>query len=136
MRVAAILGIFLMLAAGAVFAQDPTSETRVPPRVDYSPTALRHILSSDIDEPLPRGNVHWRFGVVDFKAFGQPFRVAYLPFLAPLPGSELGTTRQLVDPFALTSTQFPDPPRAYSQRRAHQRLERELRDSQTYAGLR
>ena len=127
MRVAAGL-LLLLWSAGSCLGQETgATSTTAPVNPDYSPQALRSILFAEAPHPVPRGNVRWHIGSVDFTLFGEPFRITFIPFLPALPGSGLGTTRQMIDPFALTNTPFPYVPNSRERRRAHQKLERELR---------
>ena len=73
---------------------------------DYSrENLLRLFAQHEIDlPPRPSARVQWHIGYVDFRALGMNWRVAYLPIMAPLPGTRMNETGRLPDPFALTNT--------------------------------
>jgi hypothetical protein len=87
---------------------------------DYSPDALRHVLTaSDDDRPPSPHSVHWGFGGVEFRAFNMNWRVMFLPFNAPFSGSVRGPDPSSMwpDPFALTGATFAETPRTWQDKR-------------------
>lgn len=105
-----------LLVAGAALAQ--TADGRQPPAPDYSREKLREIFSHTEEAPNRASNIEFTPGAVFFKALGMRWRINYLPFLAPLPGSVRTTTGYNVDPFALTGTEIAQTPRTFATRRA------------------
>jgi hypothetical protein len=98
------------------------------PRPDYSKdNLLRLFAGEERPEPPPRFEFHP--GWIDFRLFGQRFR--FSPLLGALPGSELGTTKQWPDPFALTGAEIAQTPETFVRRREVnaelRRLERRIR---------
>ena len=100
-----IVVFLLIVVAAAAHAQ-----TSTPP--DYSADHLRQIFATTPagDEPLPQRNVHFGFGTVEFRALGMDWRIGFLPFLAPLPGSVPGTTNHMPDAFSLNHLVIPGAP--------------------------
>src|ERR1700690_2984559 len=95
-----VLGIALLLtAATAVYAQQdpPVTPVQIPP----SP-ALQivpdHFADSRVDVELGSVRLFSRSGRYTF---------AYLPVLAPLPGTAFGPSREMPNVFALTGTLIP-----------------------------
>ena len=102
----AIIPLLIILAAGMARAQ--TTTTTAP---DYSPDHLRQIFSTTPSEDLvPPRNVHFGFGTVEFRALGMQWRIGFLPFLAPFPGSVPGTTNHMPDAFSLNHLIIPGAP--------------------------
>lgn len=101
------------------------------PKPDYSPDALRHILSYSEDHPPVQGNVHWTIGGVEFRAFGMNWRIGFLPFAMPLSGSVRGSDPSSMwpDPFALTNTKIAETPRTWRDNRALSRERRRIEKS-------
>ena len=116
MRTAPI-ALAALLLAGAALAQT-TTDGRQPPPPDYSREKLREIFSHTEAPPTHDSNFQFTAGAIFFKALGMRWRINYLPFLAPLPGSFRTTTGYNVDPFALTGTEIAQTPRTFATRRA------------------
>src|SRR5260370_25302109 len=94
------------LVAGVVLAQDALKSQPTP---DYSrPTLMRIFVT---DEQIAQPRFDFDVGQVTYRRHGLNLILGYLPFLAPLPGSVPTTTRQAVDPFALTHTEYATPVR-------------------------
>ena len=106
-----------LLVAGAALAQETVDGRQTPPP-DYSREKLREILSHTEEAPNRPGNTEFTPGAVFFTALGMRWRINYLPFRAPLPGSVRYTTGYNVDPFALTGTEIAQTPRTFAARRA------------------
>lgn len=107
--------VFLLLLTVPLWAQEdpPPEGTR-----DFSRGTLLRLFSEDEDPPSREGNVQWSFGAVEFKAAGMRWKIGYLPFMVPLPGSLMTTTGwNLPDPFLLTNTEFATMPRNFRDRR-------------------
>jgi len=121
----AIIALLITIVAGAARAQ---SAPQPPAAPDYSPEHLRQIFTSDDQEPQPQRNFRIGLGVVEFHALGMDWRVGFLPFLAPLPGSVPGTTNVLPDAFSLNHVIFPgalpDIERSADERRELRRIAR------------
>ena len=110
------IALAVFLAAGAAFGQ--SGDSQQPPPVDYSRDKLREIFSKTEQAPNRPGNIEFTPGAILFKALGMRWRINFLPFLAPLPGSFRTTTGYNVDPFALTGTELAQTPRTFAARRA------------------
>lgn len=123
MACAALVLTFAAAAAGA--QQEPPATSTAPPPVDYSREKLTRIFSNII-EPPPKvePRVKWGLGYVEFKALNMRWRIAVLPFLAPLPGSVRRTSPTIFDPFEMTGTVIPYTPRTWNDKR---NLSKELR---------
>lgn len=63
--------------------------------------------------PQPRVEVD--FGMVQIHTHNANYRIAYLPFLAPLPYSYPRTTQEIPNALVLTGTQIPLRPHTASQ---------------------
>ena len=102
------------------------------PKPDYSPEALRHILTaSDEERPKTQPVVRWGVGSVEFRAFGMDWRILYLPIAMPFSGSVRGSNPSSMwpDPFALTGTEFATTPRTFNDRREVSRERRRIEKS-------
>ena len=123
--------VTLLLLSTPALAQESTATPPAGAAPDYSSQALWRVMETHDVVAKADPVVKWGFGSAEFRAFDMDWRLLFLPFLAPLPGSVMGTTRQTVDPFALTGVQMPYTPRTWSERREiskeHARIERELR---------
>jgi len=112
------LALAILLAFAAAAPAQTVDDGRQAPPPDYSREKLREIFSHTEEPPNPTGNLEFTAGAVFFKALGMRWRINYLPFLAPLPGSFRTTTGYNVDPFALTGTEIAQTPRTFAARRA------------------
>lgn len=126
-RVAVILSSLLFTVAA--FGQDESASTTPAP--DYSrDTLVRLFAEIEIEERESR--IQHSFGRVDFRALGMRWRVGYLPFFMPLPGSQPWVNgERWPDPFRLTGTEIASPPRTWKQTRDMsaelRRIERKVR---------
>ena len=124
------LHIFLLLAvATAVGAQEN------PPPADFSREKLIEIFANDPQREEAEPRIKHSIGMTEFRAFGMRWRVGYLPFFAPLPGSQPWIHRdRWPDPFLLTGTEFASSPRTWRQSRNMsaelRRIERKLKEKQ------
>jgi hypothetical protein len=124
MRAALLASLVLTTAA---FGQDAAKR-------DYSPDALRHVLTATDDRPPSPQTVHWGFGSVEFRAFNMNWRIMYLPFNMPFSGSVRGSDPSSMwpDPFALNHAQFAETPRTWQDNREisseRKRIEKSMRD--------
>lgn len=132
--VAALLACALTAATGAAQSESLRISSSSSPRPpDYSREALLRIVGN-IVEPPPRleSRVQFHAGYVEFKALNMRWRVAYLPFLAPLPGSYRRTNATIPDGFSMTGTEIAQTPRTWRDHRAMskemQRIERTERE--------
>jgi hypothetical protein len=106
--------LFVLLLASPILAQETA-----PSAPDYSKDTLLRLFAEGEERPERERNVKWSFGRVEFKALGMRWRIGYLPFLVPLPGSYMDTTGWgLPDPFLLTGTEIATTPRTFRDRRA------------------
>ena len=80
----------VLLVSGAALAQTADGRQTSPP--DYSREKLREIFSHTVEPPAHESNFEITPGAVLFKALGMRWRINFLPFLAPLPGSFRTTT--------------------------------------------
>ncbi|HJQ36177.1 MAG TPA: hypothetical protein VKB93_03470 [Thermoanaerobaculia bacterium] len=89
-----------------------------PPHIDASPERLRKFVASIPEPPPPRPHkLTFRFGAIEFRAFGTRWRISYLPGLTPLAGTRMTTTREWPDAFALTNTAIATTPRSWHTQR-------------------
>lgn len=88
----------LTLMATAVLADDA-------PRPDFSRDTMLTFTREVLRERAAE-RVEIDFGAIDVYNFGTHFKLLWLPFLAPLPGTKLNQTANLPDPFALTNTRI------------------------------
>jgi hypothetical protein len=128
----AVLILTLVLLPGALAAQDE----RAPETPDYSKERLLHILSAEIEREEVEPRVQFHVGAIDFRAAGARWRIGYLPFMVPLPGSMPWVNEyRYADPFLLTNTEIASPPRTWRTNRARnaelRRIERLTRESAT-----
>ncbi len=124
---------FLVLFATVAFGQ----ETPAPPQSpNYSRDALLQIFANEAERGKAEPRIQHSFGQISFKALGMRWRIGYLPFFVPLPGSRpwLNSDRW-PDPFLLTRTEFASPPRTWRQSRDMsaelRRIERRVKDKAT-----
>jgi hypothetical protein len=109
----ALLAFVLFLTALAAVAQED------PAKPDYSRDGLlRLFATSDVSAKRPK-SIEFHAGYVDFRALNMRWRFAFLPFLAPFPGSVRGTVPAFPDPFLLTHTEIPYTPRTWRDQRAY-----------------
>ncbi len=127
------LGVIALLltTANAALAQDEP-QTKQP---DYSRETLIRIFSNEPEREKVEARVRYSFGAIDFRAFGMRWRVGYLPFFMPFPGSMPWVNGQRwPDPFLLTGTEFATTPRTFRQQRNMnaelKRIEKKVREAQ------
>lgn len=130
------LAILLLVATAAFAQEEQPPPPPPPPPADYSKDALLQIFGTEIEKENAERNFQHQFGAISFKALGMRWRIGYLPFLMPLPGSEPWRPgERWPDPFRLTGTQLASPPRTWRQMRDMsaelRRIERRLKESQT-----
>lgn len=128
----AALILALVLLPGTAAAQEPPA----PENPDFSRDTLIRIFSETIEPEETEPRVKVSFGAIEFRAAGARWRIGYLPFLMPLPGSiPWDHEQRWPDPFALTGTQIASPPRTWRDNRARnaelRRIDRLMRDSAT-----
>ncbi len=121
--------ISLILGATSALAQE------TEPAPDFSREKLIEIFANAPQRQSPEPRIKHSFGAIDFKAFGMRWRVGYLPFFAPLPGSQPWIQRERwPDAFMLTGTEYASPPRTWRQTRNMsrelKRIEKKLREKQ------
>jgi hypothetical protein len=106
----------LLIATAAAAQQPPASSTAGPP--DFSRDNLTQIFSDVVESP-PKPEPAFKFdlGHVEFRALNMRWRIGFLPFLAPLPGSVRRTVPTMMDAFALTGTELPYTPRTWREGR-------------------
>lgn len=123
MRHAALI-FFLAIVPLAAAAQESP---------DYSREKLLELFANTPEREAAEPGIEYRVGTISFKALGTRWRIAYLPFFMPFPGTALTTNKQWPDPFLLTGTQYASPPRTWRRSRemnAELRgIERRLRKS-------
>lgn len=121
MRIAPAV-LSLLLTAASVAAQ----ETKAPPPPDFSRAKLTQIFSDVVEPPPSAGhNVEWHAGWVDFRALNMRWRIAFLPIMAPLPGSIRGANAAPLDAFSMLGVPYAQTPRTFSDRReVNKELER------------
>ena len=112
--------IFAVLLAATIAGMPVQAEESASP--DFSRDTLLRLFAGETDsrdEPA----ITFHAGAVEFRALGSDWRFVYAPLLAPLSGSIHRTTNEWPDPFQLTRTALPGPPRVVRSRD----IERELR---------
>jgi len=119
-----LLIISLVLIAGVGRAQETA-----PPPPDFSRDHLRQVFTTEPREPLPERNLRVVGpGVIEFRALGMDWRISFLPFFAPLPGSVPGTTHVLPDAFSMTGMTIPgtlpEAPKDEDVKKERRRIER------------
>ncbi|HEU4521257.1 MAG TPA: hypothetical protein VFT12_04585 [Thermoanaerobaculia bacterium] len=124
----------MTLIAAAASAQDAAPEG--PPDPDFSRDTLLRLFADNPEREAVEPRVKVSFGAIEFRAAGARWRIGYLPFFMPLPGSiPWDHEQRWPDPFALTGTQIASPPRTWRDNRAKnaemRRIERKLRESAT-----
>jgi hypothetical protein len=103
------------LAAGMALGQDAL---KAPPKPDYSRPTLMRLF---VEEPqISQPRFDFDIGQVTYHRHGLNLMVGYLPLLAPFPGTVPTTTRQMIDPFAMTHTQYATPARIANAERERQ----------------
>jgi hypothetical protein len=83
----------ILLIAGAAVAADPTPQQQNPTLVVVTPQEPQRV---DVE-----------IGAAEINTHAAHIRVAYLPRLAPLPGTRLDERAYLPNALALTSTPLP-----------------------------
>lgn len=125
-RMVVVASIFL-LAAAAYGQNDSTTTT-----ADYSREKLLRLLAGTPEKPRTAHDVEFGLGTISFRALGTRWRIAYLPFFMPFPGTYMTPNRQWPDPFLLTGTEYASPPRTWRQARDMnaelRRIERKARE--------
>lgn len=124
--------ILLLLTATAAWAQQEEPNQPTP---DYSREKLIELFADIPQRETAERRIKHSIGMTEFKAFGMRWRVGYLPFFAPLPGSQPWINRdRWPDPFLLTGTEFASPPRTWRQTRNMsaelKRIEKKLKEKQ------
>jgi hypothetical protein len=114
------LAFAVLLTCGTVAAQEApatsTAEAEAP-APDYSDQSLMRLFRPEDPRPPVDRRVTWRLGSVEFRALNMRWKIAFFPFLPPLPGSVPTTNRQMIDPFLLNGTQYATTPRTFQTRR-------------------
>ena len=130
------LAVFALTVAWAVGLAAQENEPPPPPPAtpDYSRQALFQIFADEVVREEAERRFHHQFGSVSFKALGMRWRIGYLPFLMPMPGSQPWLNKdRWPDPFALTGTSIASPPRTWRQSRDMnaelRRIEKRLRET-------
>lgn len=129
-----VLALATLLLPLAVIAQESAPAPPSPPQSpDFSrPTLLRLFSGENAPRSVdPRIEVEAGRVVVRTKWLNI---LGYLPFFAPLYGSYPTTTRQMIDPFIMTHTEYAQTPKTWAAVRAQnaearriQRLEKEAK---------
>jgi hypothetical protein len=124
--VAAMLACALTAASAAAQPESlAISSSTSPPPPDYSREALLRFVSNIVEPPPPpESRVQYHLGYVEFKALNMRWRIAYLPFLAPLAGSYRRTNSTIPDAFSLTGTEITQTARTWRDQRT---MTREMR---------
>ncbi len=92
-----LLAVLLVLSPVVAFAADDT-------KPDYTkPTILRILHDKDVEQAPFKIDV----GMLTVNTRSTRYRMAWLPFLAPLPYSYPRQTMELPNPFVLTGTDIP-----------------------------
>jgi hypothetical protein len=125
MKVSLVI-LFLLVSVGAAAQEEPP---------DYSREKLIEIFANVPEREDVEPRIRHSIGALDFRAFGMRWRVGYLPFFAPLPGSQPWIHKERwPDAFSLTGTEFASPPRTWRQTRNMsaelRRIERKLKEKQ------
>lgn len=131
MRKAALILALVLLPATVAAQEEPP-----PPDTDYSRDTLLRLFSEGVEREETEPRVKVSFGAIEFRAAGARWRIGYLPFLMPLPGSiPWDHEQRWPDPFALTGTQIASPPRTWRDNRARnaelRRIDRITREAAT-----
>lgn len=109
--------VLLVLLAGSAA---PLPAQQQEPAPDFTREGLQRTFSMHVielpDRPPPR--VRFRAGALEFDFLGMDWRVAWLPILPPLPGTEQRTVIRLPDAFSLTGTEIARMPRSWHTQRA------------------
>ena len=122
--------ILSILMVSSVAAQETS------PEPDYSRDTLLEIFMNTPEREETEPRVRVSFGAIEFRAIGARWKIGYLPFFMPLPGSMPWVNGQRwPDPFALTGTEIARPPRTWRDQRALsselRRIERRIRETST-----
>ena len=125
--------ILLVLIAIPALAQQEPEQTQPPP--DYSREKLIEIFANDPQHEKAEPRIRHSIGMLEFRALGMRWRVGYLPFFMPLPGSQPWINGQRwPDPFLLTGTEYASSPRTWRQTRDMnaelKRIEKKVREKQ------
>ena len=104
----------MLLALPAMAQEEATATTTAPP--DYSKDTLTRLFSEEITVEAPRDrNFKAGFGYIDFRALGMRWHIGYLPFLAPMQGSQQWRVdHRWPDPFILTGSSLATTPRSFA----------------------
>jgi hypothetical protein len=92
----------LILASSAVYAQQTTPATAVPPQ----PGPI--LQTTKADDAANRLDVE--IGAVRLTTHSGRYTLAYLPFLAPLQGTAFRSSMEMPNALALTNTTIPQRP--------------------------
>jgi hypothetical protein len=124
---------FLTLVIATTVSAQEAVPAPAPASPDYSRPTLMRLFSG---ENAPRSvdpQVEVEVGRVTVRTKWLNI-IGYLPFFAPLPGSYPTTTRQMINPFEMTHTEFAQTPKTWAAVRAEnaevrriQRLEKEAK---------
>ena len=123
--------IFLLLIAATARAQEDSPQ----PPPDFSREKLIEIFADAPQREETERRIKYSIGMMEFKALGMRWKVGFLPFFAPLPGSQPWIHRdRWPDAFSLTGTEFASPPRTWRQTRNMsaelKRIEKKLKEKQ------
>jgi hypothetical protein len=95
----AVPALLIMLSSLVVLAADVDEQKK-----DYSrPTILRILHDQEVEQPPFKIDV----GMLEVNTRSTHYRMAWLPFLAPLPYSYPRQTMEVPNPFVLTGTDIP-----------------------------
>jgi hypothetical protein len=124
-----IFSALLIFFTGTALAQE---EPAPPP--DYSRDTLFQIFANEVERGETERRFKHEFGAVSFRALGMRWRIGYLPFLMPMPGSRPWIQgERWPDPFLLTGTQIASPPRTWRHQREMsaelRRIEKRLKET-------
>ena len=114
----------LFLVAVPALAQTADDDMKVQTTSpDYSRNKLIQIFADNPEHPpKPPKRIEIGIGYIDFRALGMRWRIGFLPFYAPLYGSEPyamnGAFGGMPDPLIATGTEIPQTPRTWAQNRA------------------
>ena len=113
MRPIGLILALLLVAASAI-----AEETEKPKSPDFSRDTLIKLFSETTVTAKRDPAVELGFGYIDFRALGMRWRVGYLPFLAPMQGSQpWRNVDRWPDPFILTGTEIATTPRTFARTR-------------------
>ncbi|MEA2166056.1 MAG: hypothetical protein QOK37_4183 [Thermoanaerobaculia bacterium] len=103
----------LMLISSAAYAQSNS---------DTAPTGttIRPVLQATVDDATA-SRLDVEIGTVRLTTHSGRYTVAYLPFLAPLPGTAFRSSMEIPNALTLTGTTIPQRPRSHSFTRLERR---------------